>query len=116
VAKLEARACECYRVVKNHLDNYTEFDSGSTSTTSANFVTNLVRPLSLQPEVAETTVCGGNVVIKAATLLFNDEACFAELVSVFAKEKEVAHDGQCVYDEIKSCWRGGGVHEAAPVW
>jgi CRP-like cAMP-binding protein len=28
VAKLEARACECYHVVKNHLDNYTEFDSG----------------------------------------------------------------------------------------
>jgi len=28
VANLEARACECYRVIKNHLDNYTEFDSG----------------------------------------------------------------------------------------
>ena len=28
VAKLEARACECYRVIKDHLDNYTEFDSG----------------------------------------------------------------------------------------
>lgn len=25
---LERRACECYRVVKNHLDNYTEFDTG----------------------------------------------------------------------------------------
>ncbi len=25
---LEERACECYRVVKNHLDNYTEFDTG----------------------------------------------------------------------------------------
>jgi CRP-like cAMP-binding protein len=28
VARLEARACECYRVIKDHLDNYTEFDSG----------------------------------------------------------------------------------------
>ena len=27
-ARLEDRACECYRVIKNHLDNYTEFDSG----------------------------------------------------------------------------------------
>jgi len=27
-AALERRACECYRVIKNHLDNYTEFDSG----------------------------------------------------------------------------------------
>jgi CRP-like cAMP-binding protein len=29
VASLEARACECYRVIKDHLDNYTEFDSGT---------------------------------------------------------------------------------------
>jgi CRP-like cAMP-binding protein len=28
VAGVEARACECYRVIKDHLDNYTEFDSG----------------------------------------------------------------------------------------
>jgi CRP-like cAMP-binding protein len=28
VARLEVRACECYRVIKDHLDNYTEFDSG----------------------------------------------------------------------------------------
>lgn len=28
VARLEERACECYRVIKNHLDNFTEFDSG----------------------------------------------------------------------------------------
>ncbi len=27
-ARLEARSCECYAVIKNHLDNYTEFDSG----------------------------------------------------------------------------------------
>jgi CRP-like cAMP-binding protein len=27
-AGLEARACECYRVIKDHLDNYTEFDRG----------------------------------------------------------------------------------------
>jgi CRP-like cAMP-binding protein len=27
-AGLEAKACECYRVIKNHLDNYAEFDSG----------------------------------------------------------------------------------------
>jgi Mn-dependent DtxR family transcriptional regulator len=27
-ARLEKRACECYLVIKNHLDNYTEFDSG----------------------------------------------------------------------------------------
>ena len=25
---LERRACECYQVIKDHLDNYTEFDSG----------------------------------------------------------------------------------------
>ena len=29
VAQLENRACECYRVIKNHLDNYTEFDIGT---------------------------------------------------------------------------------------
>jgi CRP-like cAMP-binding protein len=28
VARLEQKACECYRVIKNYLDNYTEFDSG----------------------------------------------------------------------------------------
>jgi CRP-like cAMP-binding protein len=28
VGRLEKRACECYQVIKNHLDNYTEFDSG----------------------------------------------------------------------------------------
>jgi CRP-like cAMP-binding protein len=28
VRRLEEKACECYRVIKNHLDNYTEFDSG----------------------------------------------------------------------------------------
>jgi CRP-like cAMP-binding protein len=27
-AGLERRACECYHVIKNHLDNYTQFDSG----------------------------------------------------------------------------------------
>jgi CRP-like cAMP-binding protein len=27
-AGLEERSCECYRVVKDHLDNYTEFDTG----------------------------------------------------------------------------------------
>lgn len=26
--RLEERSCECYRIIKNHLDNYTEFDSG----------------------------------------------------------------------------------------
>jgi len=26
--RLEAKACECYHVIKDHLDNYTEFDSG----------------------------------------------------------------------------------------
>ena len=25
---LEERSCECYRVVKDHLDNYAEFDTG----------------------------------------------------------------------------------------
>jgi CRP-like cAMP-binding protein len=25
---LEKRACECYRIIKDHLDNYAEFDSG----------------------------------------------------------------------------------------
>ncbi len=28
---LEAKACECYRVIKHHLDNYAEFDSGVTA-------------------------------------------------------------------------------------
>jgi CRP-like cAMP-binding protein len=26
---LEKRSCECYRVIKDHLDNYAEFDSGT---------------------------------------------------------------------------------------
>ncbi len=26
-ARLEARSCECYRVIKDHLDNYAEFDT-----------------------------------------------------------------------------------------
>jgi len=25
---LEARSCECYRVIKDYLDNYAEFDDG----------------------------------------------------------------------------------------
>ena len=29
VPALEARACECYRVIRDHLDNYTEFDRGT---------------------------------------------------------------------------------------
>jgi CRP-like cAMP-binding protein len=28
LARLEKKACECYRIIKDHLDNYTEFDSG----------------------------------------------------------------------------------------
>jgi CRP-like cAMP-binding protein len=28
VTRLEEKSCECYRVVKKHLDSYTEFDSG----------------------------------------------------------------------------------------
>jgi CRP-like cAMP-binding protein len=28
VTRLETRACECYRVIKNHLDNHVEFDTG----------------------------------------------------------------------------------------
>ncbi len=28
VPGLERRACECYRIIKDHLDNYAEFDSG----------------------------------------------------------------------------------------
>jgi CRP-like cAMP-binding protein len=27
---LEARSCECYRIIKNHLDNYAEFDASVT--------------------------------------------------------------------------------------
>jgi CRP-like cAMP-binding protein len=27
-ARLEMRSCECYRIIKNHLDNYAEFDTG----------------------------------------------------------------------------------------
>ena len=34
VPGLERRACECYHVIKNHLDNYTEFDSGIVSETT----------------------------------------------------------------------------------
>ena len=34
LVRLEKRACECYRIIKDHLDNYTEFDSGITSSTS----------------------------------------------------------------------------------
>lgn len=30
-ARLEKRACECYHIIKDHLDNYTEFDSGITA-------------------------------------------------------------------------------------
>lgn len=30
-AGLEAKACECYRVIKNHLDSYAEFDTGITT-------------------------------------------------------------------------------------
>jgi hypothetical protein len=28
VAGLEQASCECYQVIKDHLDNYAEFDSG----------------------------------------------------------------------------------------
>jgi Mn-dependent DtxR family transcriptional regulator len=31
VAKLTKASCECYRVIKNHLDNYAEFDSAVTA-------------------------------------------------------------------------------------
>lgn len=30
-AELEQRSCECYRIVKDHLDNYAEFDTGYTA-------------------------------------------------------------------------------------
>ena len=29
--RLEVKACECYRVIKNHLDNYAEFDTAFTA-------------------------------------------------------------------------------------
>jgi CRP-like cAMP-binding protein len=29
--QLEKRACECYHIIKDHLDNYTEFDTGFTA-------------------------------------------------------------------------------------
>jgi CRP-like cAMP-binding protein len=29
--RLEARSCECYGIIKNHLDNYAEFDTGITA-------------------------------------------------------------------------------------
>jgi hypothetical protein len=35
VKLLEKKACECYHVIKDHLDNYTEFDSGIISLRSA---------------------------------------------------------------------------------
>ena len=28
MARLESKACECYKVIKDHLDTFTEFDSG----------------------------------------------------------------------------------------
>jgi hypothetical protein len=28
VKQLEAKACECYQVIKKHLDSYAEFESG----------------------------------------------------------------------------------------
>ena len=28
VARLEQRACECYRVIKDYLDSYTQFEGG----------------------------------------------------------------------------------------
>lgn len=31
LARLEKRACECYHIIKNHLNNYAEFDSGVTN-------------------------------------------------------------------------------------
>jgi CRP-like cAMP-binding protein len=31
VAKLTRASCECYRIIKNHLDNYAEFDSAITA-------------------------------------------------------------------------------------
>jgi CRP-like cAMP-binding protein len=31
VMGLENRSCECYQIIKNHLDNYVEFDSGATA-------------------------------------------------------------------------------------
>jgi CRP-like cAMP-binding protein len=33
-ARLEKRSCECYSVIKDHLDNYTEFDSGMNGNTA----------------------------------------------------------------------------------
>jgi len=30
-AGLEDEACECYRTIKDHLDNYAEFESGITA-------------------------------------------------------------------------------------
>jgi len=30
-ARLEERSCECYRAIKNHLDNYADFDPGTGS-------------------------------------------------------------------------------------
>jgi CRP-like cAMP-binding protein len=31
VSRLENRACECYHIIKGHLDNYAEFDTGTTA-------------------------------------------------------------------------------------
>jgi hypothetical protein len=28
---LEKKACECYHIIKDHLDNYAEFESGVTA-------------------------------------------------------------------------------------
>ena len=29
IAALEKTSCECYRIIKNHLDNYAEFDTAA---------------------------------------------------------------------------------------
>ena len=30
-SELEKKACECYHIIKDHLDNYAEFESGITA-------------------------------------------------------------------------------------
>jgi CRP-like cAMP-binding protein len=45
-ARLEEKACECYHVIKDHLDNFAEFDSGTTELSAGTIYP--LRPASLE--------------------------------------------------------------------
>jgi CRP-like cAMP-binding protein len=45
VPGLEMKSCECYRAIKDHLDNYTEFDSGIHAGSMPVILSNGMRPI-----------------------------------------------------------------------